>query len=464
MTLAIGSMGADEIPHRTLGCALACLPGLPQAARDALWGTDALKTWQEGWPVPGAPSTPTVFQLINFVTGNHATALGAAIDDPATLHRTVQSMRSKDFWKGAATNPYLRPDTSDWLATQANGMLLVGHRVDARKALASRSAGGATADDVADGLVTAREGILCAQLLASRADGTLSGFELDVADAVDKLLLNASWGAKAAQARATRRAALSELAKTHPASVTEFGFRLAENQYGVIDPGALDSVAAAINAGVVDPNSVQARLDADAAAWAELRTDGVAALIPEPTVVPLERKKALNPFAEKCIGTKAEWQALALLGMATASSRAALSSSEPLTDEELTEALEEADVETVVDWAEKCLPHKPAPGQVLDVLLSMEPDRASSVAAEVDLRGGATDANPELALCLPGAASRPIPAAAARAVRAHMQRAIGEDRDQWAVAATLIDDGWEGTLVDLAEAAVLTSIRADDCV
>jgi hypothetical protein len=150
-------------------------------------------------------------------------------------------------------------------------------------------------------------------------------------------------------------------------------------------------------------------------------------------------------------GTSIEAEALALLGLSSVAARMSMAS--PVVSDEVADAMfDVADVDTIVDWAERRLPRKPADGKVAERIAAMDADLRAKVAAEVACRPEPLELCPELAMCLPGIGSQPVPAKAARPARVVLQRILGDDPEAWERFVASLGDP-SRSLVELADAA-----------
>lgn len=449
------SSGPEGFP---LGVLLAAQPGLPTEARDALWRAGLLDKWRDDWPAPQPPSDELFDELAARATGGVARALAAAATDPARLDRLVRSSRDKRVAAAAAANPYLDASTTREIAGRRDSAETVSDRVTAQQLLADHVATNATdAVHVARSLVEAREAVVCADVLTSRHYGIANAGEASVAEALLDELVGAGAGSEHDTARLVRGAVLVLLEQRLPEAWLDMGERIARTPGAAIDPGALAAVSAAIDAGRLAVGDVVARLDADAATYAEFLSPTAAALVPPP-----ERHKVVAPeprdrrWKERAASVKLEAQALALLGHGDAGARAVLVSREEIDDDEVDRMLDGAGIDTILDWAEGRLPHRPNEGDVVERIRRMSADEFAELADEVDRRPDSLERCAELALCLPGAASKPVARSAARPIRAHLQRALGANGAAWEHVAAHIARGTKTSLLDLTADAART--------
>jgi hypothetical protein len=145
--------------------------------------------------------------------------------------------------------------------------------------------------------------------------------------------------------------------------------------------------------------------------------------------------------------------------MGDAAARIAISSGN-LSDEEFLERLPEADVDTIVDWAERRLGQQPLPGQVVDVIDNMPASRQHEIVAEVSRRPNPMELQPELALCLPEAHLLMLNERTAVFVASTATKALGESQAAWSLAIELLTQGWEPSVLELlrsVEALVLSA-------
>lgn len=447
--------GAAKPTGFPLGALLAAQPGLPVAARDALWSAGLLDRWKAAWPTPQPPSE-TVFDDLE-AEGRSLAALAAAADDPDRLHRLVQAHgNARGVADAAAANAFLAPETVALFANQRSTAELVSDRVASQQLLADHVASaGSDADHVAARLIEARQAVLCADLLTARHLGLANRGEAEVANVLLEEMILAGFGKDYENARFVRAAVLDLVRREDEDGLwAELGGLISAAGGACIDAAALMPVASLLDLGAFTAAEVTARIDTDAAALAEFLSEEAAKLVadtPRPTVA--RRRHVRSPRAEDA-SVKVEAQAAALLGLTSAASRTALASGEDLDVDDVEALLADADAETFLDWASGSLAHRPADGEVTERLLALDTDRLDEVTAEAGRREGILDRCPELALCLPGAAAADLPRKAGRAIRVHLQRALGDDPVRWAAAAAQVASAGKRTrVVDIVEAA-----------
>jgi hypothetical protein len=454
------TVGPD--PHlMPLPAALLGVEGLTPAATDALWRANAAEGWQPGAAALCPPSHQLADELIASPPGTPGiAALAAALRDPQCLHDTVVAHRTPPVWEAAAQNPSLSPATSDMMAADPAGVVLVSNRRAARQALTdAETAGAASAATVAAALINALEAVTIADLLVADARGTLTGVRSAVAAELARILVDdVVWG----EAGATRRRVRDRVLELVPGAVRrELGADIAREEGAPLTAVSLAAAAQAVNAGELQLDEIAATLDAEAVAYAHLVGGTPAGFLPRPK--PTKRPTAPKRDELGRHDSAADEAALMeALGMASVGSRSRLNSTDVCSPQALATALDAADTDTVIDWAEGRLPQRPSAGAVEQEMGRMALTRLRSLAAEVARRPDPLTMCPELIVVYPGAAAQRVDRKAARAAAIQLQRQLGSDTASWAVAARLLADAAEETLVELAAAA--TSVVAAPAV
>jgi hypothetical protein len=447
----------DQDNTAVLATALLGAAGLPFAAVDALWRSGAATGWKPGRPGLAAPSSPLTATLIASPTGTPGLgALAASIWDPQQLHDLVTNHHDDLVWRTAAANLSLAPATSDMMAAYPLGVTAVSTRRAARQALADAEANGdlAAAAAVAAALVDAGEAVLIAGLLADRDNGTLTGVLAAVADsAAHGIVHDASWGTANRAARLVRDRVLDLV----PRDVrTALAAELAVLRGAPVTAVALRAIIDAVDDGELTLDDIEATVDAEAAAYADL-VGGDAAMICARQLSAPARPSPRTPVTVKTLdrhdSASDEAAMLAIMGLASVGARTVLSSADPCTDTALANALDAADVETVIDWAEGRTKQQPKPGAVVREMSRMALTRLCELSVEVARRPAPLERCPELVSVYPAVAAVAVPPAAGRAAAKMLLLIFGDDPAAWSVFTQLVADGADETLVELAEAS-----------
>lgn len=223
----------------------------------------------------------------------------------------------------------------------------------------------------------------------------------------------------------------------------------------LLDPYVVQSVEAAYQAGLL-PEDWEPNLSAFASAKAEVTLSDEAKLRTRPEVPQVSHKKNLGSSQ---VGSQDDYlAALEVLGLGDAAARLAISAGN-LSEEEFEKRIESADVETIVNWAEKRLLQQPAPGRVAEVLDTLDTARQLEVLEEVARRPNPLELQPELALCLPKASELKVTETSAVYVANVAQRAIGDSVDGWSLACQLLTQGWSQSALEMIRSVEALAIK-----
>jgi hypothetical protein len=425
------------------------LPGIPDAGRNRLWEHAGLGNWslETGNAIP-APGVEAVHMIAEMAEAGKGQALGASLFDATVLDEIVRAYPRPSLWEGAATNPALADSTKAFMASRKLGENLFTGRdaaLDALSRLLDHNDG--DAGEVATALAANGCGEAVTDVIADSLTGSSGPNGSAVADSLLERFARPADGP-------TQRCRAGVLA-TCPDSVRDAIIdKVAATQFGWIDQYVLPHIVEAIDAGRIDPDSNQAILDVDAVAWAEQLGGTAAALIGE-APAPARPAKPVHPGRRKQQLEMTD--ALSLIGMGDSARRLSLASSAGLTPEDQRELVAEADVETVMDWAEGSLRHQPAPGEVYGALSGQPGDRLEKLGEEARRRNG--DVSPELLCCLPGFANAQMTPAAARRAWGLLSETLTDNEVGWEVTVGLLAHGWDGTVLSLAESAANASLN-----
>lgn len=223
----------------------------------------------------------------------------------------------------------------------------------------------------------------------------------------------------------------------------------------LLDPYVIQSVEAAYQAGLL-PADWEPSLSAFASARAEVLLPDDAKLRARPEIPQVSHKR---DFGATSTGSQDDYlAALEVLGLGDAAARLAISAGN-LSEEEFEQRIASADVETIVDWAEKRLGQQPAPGRVAEILDTLDTARQLEVLEEVARRPNPLDLQPELALCLPKASELKVTEKSAVYVANIAQRAIGESIDGWSLACQLLTQGWSQSALEMIRSVEALAVK-----
>lgn len=148
-------------------------------------------------------------------------------------------------------------------------------------------------------------------------------------------------------------------------------------------------------------------------------------------------KSRLAPVAQDCSDDEAF--ILELLGHEGAAASIRLDSSSELSDEEIADALDSADVETIVDWAEGRLRQRPTTETVVAQLERLGEDKIDTIAKELALRPDPLQMQPGLVIAMPGATRMPISKDSAKLLAMYLSERVSS-AEQWTVLAGFFSD------------------------
>jgi hypothetical protein len=430
---------------------------IPQQGIDELWRRHSTRLIQ-GWPLPSAPSSQVASEMLHDAmylkaSDEFASTLAATVKDPAQLDQLLRINNSTDVQNKAAWNPNLSKSQrvklpfTKAVATGNSPEAVVTRmflEADVASCVSAFSDPALVQEMCAlmmrvSSLVKASSPEVQERMLASVFPDAGPAF-LSVLSSDDALMNH--W-----VVRRLRGAILDELAASEPVVFQTLGESFAQSDR-LIDPYCIEAVQAAIDAGVIDANH-EFKLSAYSAARANVvcpEGSPLRRMAEIPTVKP----KKTAPAKESVFDSDQDLYlaALAALDMGDAAARIAISAGN-LSDEEFLELLPEADVDTVVDWAERRLAQQPLPGQVIDVIDTMPSSRQHEVMLEVARRPNPMEMQPELALCVPEATLLMLNERSAVFVASTAANALGESQAAWSLAIELLTQGWEPSVLEL---------------
>lgn len=379
---------------------------VPERAAGRLWEA---ATVADAGVLPSAPGAATARALVRAIDGAKLTALGASITDPALLAELVTKGRRRSFAIGAATNAALTAAAEAVIAARYPG--LVASRAHARRT---------------------REG----RYAALAAAGCTDEFQAGYLDGVDEAvaLFRRPECAVGAQ---MRRVMLERMAPNDRSQAIR---GLALDPEAGFDPWLLGAILDEIDAGRLDGDDVVARPATAAVAHAAAAT-GVIGSVRTVTLEPArtETPDPRRTRASRLLAGQAEM--LALMGEDAAAARIALSVSGAVGAADAAAVAAGADVETLVDWLEGSLAHRPADDVVRAAVAGLDRDHRDEIAAEARRR---PDPPAVLTLYLPGFAEHPINLSAAAVIWAEMRARL--DDTGWEIAVGLLVDGWDDSV------------------
>lgn len=445
--------------------ALAASHALPQAGVDAVWRQRVPRIIPK-WPLPVAPSSDVVDELLSDSTllrasTDFAAALASVIRDSAQLDRLLTICKAKEVTLAAQTNPYL--DSKRRASMPFSSIAVTGNDADAE--VTRRILSGDIVSIVAafadPNLSQAAE-----LRLVELSNVVKTGGNVKLASVVESAFPSADKTSIEAAAqnddpatqpwtvRHLRGAILAELSVQNPAAFASVGAKLA-HAGRLIDPYQIAAIEAAFQAGLLEPD-VKVSLSGYSAAAAELHCPEDSPLRATAEVPTVNHRRA--PADSAYSDEDPYLAALAALGLGDAAARLAISAGN-LTDDEFVSRIPDADVETIVDWAEKRLGHQPKPGQVAEVLDGLSGDRQKEVLAEVQRRPNPVQLQPELALCLPEASQLTLDERGAVYVAVTASRAFGDSGAAWTLAVQMLVQGWSQTLLELVRSVEALAVN-----
>lgn len=443
---------------------------LGQTAIDEMWrrGLPRLILPLSDWPLPSAPSRKVVEEMMaDPVTlranDDLAAALAAVVPSRDLLQNLLKINSSQRVLEGAKLNGYL---PASMRASNEITEL--------------RSAGSTPADEVANAVLSLDTERFI-ELLRDAASAT---------DAIEQLgRISEFVRTKSAKSRSMVLEEVfptlgdtSQITDFEAASEESLGFSpwtlrsmrgqvldfLRDNDFQMfllagkniadrgrlLDPYVVEAVEAAAQAGLVSANW-EPSMSAFASARAEVMLPKTARLLERPEVPQVSHKK--SSVSSDSVTQDDYLAALEVLGLGDAAARLAISAGN-LSEDEFEKRIGSADVETIVDWAEKRLGQQPAPGRVAEVLDTLDTDRQLEVLAEVARRPNPLDLQPELALCLPKASELKVTEKSAVYVANIAQRALGESVDSWSLACQLLTQGWSQSTLEMIRSVEALSV------
>jgi hypothetical protein len=438
--------------------ALLTVPGLPQEAVDAIWRSGAVAGWSLGDTPLLPPSDQYTAELLTAPSETpELVALAASLTNPQILSGLVRTHQHEAVWSAAAANLSLAPATSDTMSASPLGVRTVAARKAARQALteAEKAQNTAMVESLAQMIIEAGEAVLAAELIEDHLAASATGVRNGVAVAILAELIAVEWGPKAHHIRVFRDRVL-QICDT--ATRADLAGRIARTTEAPVTAVALEAIADLVGSAKLMPAEITARLDAEAAAYADLvggfANDVLAAQLAKaakPVRKAAPARKA--PDLGKHDSTADEAALLTALGLGSVAARSTLNSAEPATPAQLATALDTADAETVIDWAEGRMPKRPEPGEVTREMTRMAYRRLRELAAEVARRPDPLENCPDLVMIAPKVAERAVGNKAARSAAVLITKRLGRDSDAWQVFAKLVNDAPEETLLELADAA-----------
>lgn len=435
--------------------ALAASHALPQAGVDALWRQRVPRVIPK-WPLPVAPSSDVVDELLSDPTllrasTDFAVALASVIRNSAQLNRLLNACKAEEVKCAAQANPYL--DAKRRASMPFSSIIVAGTDADAEvtRRILSGDITSIVAAFADPNLSEAAEDRLVDLSNVVKTSGNVklasvieSAFPAADAASIEAAVQNDDPAGQPWLIRHLRGAILAELAVQNPVAFVSVGAKLARAGR-LVDPYQVAAIDAAFQAGLLDPG-IKVSLSGYSAAAAELHCSEDSPLRATAEVPTVNHRRTIADTAYS--DEDPYLAALAALGLGDAAARLAISAGN-LSDDEFVNRLPDADVETIVDWAEKRLGHQPQPGQVAEVLDGLSGDRQKEVLAEVQRRPNPVQMQPELALCLPEASQLTLDERGAVYVAVTASRAFGDSDAAWTLAMQMLVQGWSQTLLEL---------------
>ena len=441
---------------------------LPQVAIDELWRRRQPRIIS-GWPLPQAPSHDVAVGLLADkltlkASEEFTAALAAVVPSAVLLDEILATLPSSDVVASAAAwNPHMSKASR---ATHSfSHITATGSTAGAE---VTRRFLEADIDACIDALLDANLESEMSALLV-RLSSIMRASSPEVAKRViDAFVPEAdAWTSEELTSsdacmqqwvlRAARGAILNRLETVDPVKFAIIGAEIA-NTGRLVDPYVVSAIDAAFSTGLV-PADVTLNMSAYSQARAEVICDEASPLRAQKAapVVSHKRKKDSTPTNIIDSDQDLYLAGLELLGLSDAAARLAVSAGN-LSDDEFVSRLNDADVDTIVDWAERRLGQQPTEGQVAEVIDQMTQDRQREVLAEVLRRPNPIELQPELALCLPDASLLQLHERGSVFVAVTATRSLGENVQAWSLALELLVQGWEPTFLELirsVEALVL---------
>lgn len=444
----LGKIQTEE--SAPFGVALSSVAGIPTEAVDAIWQAGLVTS---STPRLRQPSDKMVDELIaSPVTAIEHHALAACLRDSAKLEALIAAHPS--VAASAVDNCFLTQDTAVEIC--GDDPELSSGPIGERTLIPADFSGcdPAQFQSAASSIVLARLAPCAAEMLDAQANGSASTEESGIADEIVDLIITGE-DPNAGDHRRFRAAVL-DLVDSSTRTKLLIKISEASGLLGTAHDWA--GLVDLIDSGIVFEEEVETRVDADAWLWSKMTgNDSYDAFSvfgkssPSPAGAGKTKSKGPKPVQVDSISDEAEL--LAMLGYEEVASRTVLDSNSSVSGEELEAALDAADPETVIDWAENRLPRRPLQGDVTAQMIRMGLDRVKELSLEVAKRPDPVEQNPELIIMTPGIAGAVIEPKAARMLAEFLYARLSGDVE-WAILASLLGDiASSDTVIEILEAA-----------
>jgi hypothetical protein len=437
----------DDAPF---GVALASVAGISDEAIDAAWRSDLITSATNRLQPPSEHVAQEMIDNPTTSVTHHA--LAATLRNSEMLHDLL--VKHPDTGASAVENYFL---------TRESAQMIVDHDEDlASGSVALRLTADTVfptallqqeAESAASALLLSRLAVDAAQLFDSVADGTASAGATSVVDELVKLVVTGE-DPNAGDHRRFRAALLELVGDDARQSLL---FKISEEKSLLGTPSDWKHLIELIDDGLLFEDEIETRVDADSWLWAKLTGNAGYDAFSEfgrksGTSSPRQEKDALKGRkAVQIDSTSDEAELMALLGYEEIAARTVLDSNASVSKEELESALDIADAETVIDWAEGRLPRRPLTGDVIEQMLRMGVDRVVELSVEVGNRPDPLKQNQELIIMTPGIAAAHIDPKSARALVEFLSARIADEN--WVVLLSLLADARDNdTVIQLLEA------------
>ena len=433
-------MDTDETVSGAL--ALVEVAGLPIEALDALWSVGLVGT-SRAYP----PSDDVAADLIatSTTTPVHealARSLRSAtlLNDLVARHPTVTEIAVRNPHFNGPTPNTVTFDTWEVSREQADGQWQTEPQPYKAAWL----------------IIRAGHSALTATLLDGRLAGTLPAAQHEIADILhSELFANGTHpsGEQAdPNAAECRRLRTATLPLVDAATAREALIALHGHAGNNLTADDIIASLPLIAGGVIAPDGMAAGMAPDGLAYLRACDNGPAATLLERFTADVKSRVAVTRKVDtRTVShdmSESEATLFELEGDFEAAARIRLSGTGKKPFEETLELLEMADVETIVDWAEKRLPQRPGRYDVVKAMTHLGGLHAMELAEEMQHRPDPLVQNPELVVILPDPAS-PVTIEAVRFLAEYLIRELtGED--QWKALAALLLSGNGGTAIELA--------------
>ena len=434
---------------------------LGQTAIDEMWrrGLPRLVLPLADWPLPTPPSRKVVEEILaNPVTLRANDDLASALAAVAPAHDLLEAIlavnSSQRVFEGAKLNGFLSQNlraANEVTSLRSNGNTPADLAANAILSLDTEKVLELLDDTVTMTAMIEQLGLISDFVKARSAKartGVVAGVFPSLGDVEQisdfEALSEESLGFSQWTLRALRGQVLEAVSDKDPGLYLLIGKEIADRGR-LLDPYVVKAVEAAYQAGLLS-DDWEPTLSAFASARAEVVLPSDAKLLARPEVPQVSHKKSVGDTAS---GTQDDYlAALEVLGLGDAAARLAISAGN-LAEDEFEQRIAAADVETIVDWAEKRLGQQPSPGRVAGVIDTLDTARQLDVLAEVARRPNPLELQPELALCLPKASELKVTEKSAVYVANIAQRAIGESVEGWSLACQLLTQGWSQSALEM---------------